>query len=229
MAPGRTERSRILILDAAETAFRQNSFADVSVEEIAQRAGLTRQTVYNLFACKEDIVSQLVIRAEARPESAFRSRIAANEAALVILEDALLGSARWCLANPSIALLALSGAAGKPTPTPPPGRPSFQRLVRDLLVLGQRQRVIRSDEDPNIMALVLLGTYAQVMLHALPDGSFQEKKLKYLLRLLVEGIGERQAPPAGQARPKHAKARKPSTAPKTRSKTTSKTASKRLP
>jgi len=32
------------------------------------------------------------------------------------------------------------------------------------------------------------------MLHALPDGSFQEKKLKYLLRLLVEGIGERKTP-----------------------------------
>jgi hypothetical protein len=90
-------------------------------------------------------------------------------------------------------------------------------------VLGQRQGVIRSDEDPNIMALVLLGTYAQAMLHALPHGSFPEKKLKYLLRLLVEGIGERQTP-AGQARPKRAKARKPNTA----SRTTSKTASKRL-
>ncbi|MGO4833629.1 TetR/AcrR family transcriptional regulator, partial [Rhizobiaceae sp. 2RAB30] len=37
--PKRTERSRILILDAAETAFREKGFASTSVEEIAMRAG----------------------------------------------------------------------------------------------------------------------------------------------------------------------------------------------
>jgi TetR/AcrR family transcriptional regulator, regulator of autoinduction and epiphytic fitness len=207
----RTDRSRNLILDAAEVAFRQNSFANVSVEEIAQRAGLTRQTVYNLFASKEEIVSQLVIRAEAKPAAAFRARMAANEAALVLLEDALLGSARWCLANPTVALFALAGPAAGPSTTPPPGRPSFQLLIRDLLLLGQRQRVIRRDEDPNIMALVLLGSYAQAMVHGLADGSLLEKKLKYLLRLLVEGFGERRAP-AGKARPKRAKKPGPKTA-----------------
>jgi TetR/AcrR family transcriptional regulator of autoinduction and epiphytic fitness len=207
----RADRSRNLILDAAETVFRQKSYADVSVEEIAQRAGLTRQTVYNLFASKEDIVAQLVIRVEAHHDPAFRVRMAANEAALVILEDALLASARWCLANPTIALLALAGSAGKPSPTPPADHASFQRLVRDLLVLGQRQHAIRNDEDPDIMALVLLGTYAQTMRYTLSDGSFREKKLKYLLRLLVEGIGERQTP-ASRVRPKRTKRAKPKTA-----------------
>jgi hypothetical protein len=72
-------------------------------------------------------------------------------------------------------------------------------LVRDLLALGQQQRLIRGDEDPNIMALVLLGTYAQAILHALPDGIFHAKKLKYLLRLLVEGIGEKSS--GGKSRP----------------------------
>ena len=198
----RTDRSRHLILEAAEAAFRQTSFTEVSVEEIAQRAGLTRQTVYNLFASKEEIVAQLIFRAEARHDEALRSRIAANEDALAILEDALLGSARWCLANPTIARLALSGPAPRAPAAAPAGRASFQLLVRDLLALGQRQRLIRKDEDPNIMALVLLGTYAQAILDALPDGVFHEKKLKYLLRLLVEGIGEKSK---ARSRPKRAK------------------------
>ena len=106
MPLNRTDRSRHLILDAAETAFRQTSFTEVSVEEIAQRAGLRRQTVYNLFASKEEIVAQLIFRAEARHDAALRSRIAENEDALAVLEDALLGSTRWCLANPTIARLA---------------------------------------------------------------------------------------------------------------------------
>jgi len=199
----RTDRSRHLILDAAETAFREASFTEISVEAIAQRAGLTRQTVYNLFASKEEIVAQLIFRAEARHDAGLRSRIAAGEDALAILEDALLGSARWCLANPTIARLALTGPAARASASPPAGRASFQLLVRDLLALGQRQHLIRKDEDPNIMALVLLGTYAQAILHALPDGIFHEKKLKYLLRLLVEGIGEKSS--RAKSRPKRAK------------------------
>src|SRR4051794_30062886 len=118
----RTDRSRSLILDAAETALQRASFADISVEEIAQAAGLTRQTVYNLFVSKEEIVSQLISRAEARKDAAFRARIAANEAALAVLEDALQGSARWCLANPAIARLALTAPAAKQSTTPPAGR-----------------------------------------------------------------------------------------------------------
>jgi len=202
----RTDRSRNLILDAAEAAFQRASFAEISVEEIAQAAGLTRQTVYNLFASKEEIVSQLISRAEARKDAAFRARIAANE-------DALQGSAHWCLANPAIARLALTAPAAKPSTSPPAGRASFQLLVRDLLVLGQRQGVIRKDEDPNIMALVLLGTFAQALLHALPDGAFPDKKLKYLLRLLVEGIGI-QRPSRAKSIPKRTKKTKRKTAPK---------------
>jgi AcrR family transcriptional regulator len=211
MAPKRTERSRNLILDAAEAAFQRDAFAEVSVEAIAQAAGLTRQTVYNLFASKEEIVSQLIVRVEARGDAAHRARIAANEDALTILEDAFLGSARWCLANPAIAHLALTAPAVRPSTAPPPDRASFQLLVRDLLVLGQRQRVIRSDEDPNIMALVLLGTYAQALLYALPEGAFPAKKLKYLLRLLVEGIGERRVSKAKSAK-KRTKRAKPKAA-----------------
>ena len=97
----------------------------------------------------------------------------------------------------------LSGPAVRPSASPPSGRASFQLLVRDLLALGQRQHPIRRDEDPNIMALVLLGTYAQAILHALPDGIFHEKKLKYLLRLQVEGIGEKSS--RTKSRPKRAK------------------------
>ena len=210
----RTDRSRHLILDAAETAFRQTSFTEVSVEEIAQRAGLTRQTVYNLFASKEEIVAQLIFRAEARHDAALRSRIAANENALAVLGDALLGSARWCMANPTIARLALTGPAPRPSASPPAGRASFQLLVRDLLALGQRQGLIREDEDPNHMALVLLGAYAQTILQALPDGIFHEKKLKYLLWLLVEGMGEKSS--KAKSRPNRAK--KAKKAIKTRSK-----------
>ncbi|PWK72661.1 TetR/AcrR family transcriptional regulator [Aminobacter sp. AP02] len=186
--PKRTERSRILILDAAHAAFGEKGFAATSVEEIARRAGLTRKTVYNLFASKDDIALQLIARVEAN-DAPYRDRMADGEDALRLLEDVFLDSAAWCLANPSLAKLALAPAE-RPSFEPPPGRPSFQRLVGDILMLGQRQGVIRKDDAPNFMALILLGIYGQAMLSALAGGQLNKDEIKHIIRIVVEGIGE---------------------------------------
>jgi len=187
--PKRTERSRILILDAADAAFRGKGFPNTSMAEIAALAGLTRKTVYNLFSSKEEIALQLIGRAEA-DDAPYRARMEADEDVFPLLEAVFLDSARWCLTNPSLARLALAPAK-RPSLEPPPDRPSFQRLVRDLLALGQRQGVIRRDEDPNFMALVLLGIYGQAMLTSLSEEQFSEDEIRHVIRIVVEGIGER--------------------------------------
>lgn len=191
--PKRTDRSRALILDAADVAFRELGFDNTGMEEIARRAGLTRKTVYNLFSSKEEIALQLIAQVEAESDPAYRARIAANEDVFTQLENVLNDSAGWCLANPSLAWLALAPAE-RPTLEPPAGRPSFQRLVRDILVLGQRQGKIRTDEDPNFMALVLLGIYGQAMLSALAGFPFGGDDISRLVRVVVEGIGARNRP-----------------------------------
>lgn len=188
----RTDRSRLLILDAAYMAFRELGFAATSVEEIANRAGLTRKTVYNLFASKEDIASQLIARAEA-DDAPYRAMMLAGEDVFSVLESVLLDSAKWCLDNPSLAKLALSPAE-RPSIEPPPGRPSFQRLVRDILGLGQSQGVIRKDESPDFMALILLGIYGQAMLSVLAGRQFSGDEIRKIIRIVVEGIGERPLP-----------------------------------
>jgi TetR/AcrR family transcriptional regulator of autoinduction and epiphytic fitness len=186
--PSRTGRSRALILDAAYQAFRELGFSETSMEEIATRAGLTRKTVYNLFDSKEEIALKLIARVEA-DDARYRVRIAANENVLSLLETVLRDSARWCLANPALARLALSPAQ-RPSLDPPADRPSFQRIVRDILVLGQHQGIIRKDDDPNFMSLVLLGIYGQAMLTALTVGSLGDEDIPHIIRIVVEGIGE---------------------------------------
>lgn len=179
-----------MILDAADAAFRELGFAETTVEEIAHRAGLTRKTAYNLFETKEDIALRLIERIEAEPDALYRARIEANESVLSLLEKVLLDSAGWCLANPSLARLALAPQR-RPSLEPPAGRPSLQRLVADILALGQRQCVIRRDEDPKLMALLLLGIYGQAMLTALAGGPFDASDIRRIIRLVVEGIGSR--------------------------------------
>jgi cytochrome P450 len=58
-----------------------------------------------------------------------------------------------------------------PTVAPSAARsPVLQRLVTDLLVLGQRQSVIRKDDDPNFMSLVCLKSMARQYLRPLQQG-----------------------------------------------------------
>lgn len=184
----RTDRSRAQILDAADKAFRQLGFEGTSVEEIANRAGLTRKTVYNLFGSKEEIALCLIARAEAE-DAGYRARIAANDDAVGLIETVLIDSARWCLANPALARLALAPRE-RPSLAPPPDRPSFQGLVRDILELGQRQGRIRQDEPVEFMTLILLGVYGQAMLSALPRGTADDSEIRKIVRLVMEGIGD---------------------------------------
>lgn len=188
--PKRTERSRKLILEAADALFRDGGMSGASMEDIAQRAGLTRKTLYNLFSSKEEIAFQLVIRVEAQGVAMFRPRIEAGESALPLLGEVLASSARWCRENPSLARLALAGPE-KPTGVPPADRPSFHGLVGDLMRLGQYQGVIRADVEANGLALLLLGAYAQTMLFALAGGPLAEDAITTLLRLMIEGFGSR--------------------------------------
>ena len=57
-----TTRSRIL--DAAFEAVRDFGVSRTTVEDVAQRAGLSRQTVYRYFPSKEHLVLALVLREE---------------------------------------------------------------------------------------------------------------------------------------------------------------------
>src|SRR5260370_39286886 len=50
--PGRTERKRRAILQEAEALFLDRGFVGASVEEVAARAAVSKQTVYKQFESK---------------------------------------------------------------------------------------------------------------------------------------------------------------------------------
>jgi AcrR family transcriptional regulator len=63
--------SRTAIVDAARRLFLQRGFGAVSMDELAEAAGVARRTLYNQFASKEDIFREMLLRVSRHLEHAL--------------------------------------------------------------------------------------------------------------------------------------------------------------
>jgi TetR/AcrR family transcriptional regulator of autoinduction and epiphytic fitness len=63
--------SRDAIVEAAVRLFLERGFGSVSMEELAEAAGVARRTLYNQFASKEQIFREMLLRVAGQLEGAF--------------------------------------------------------------------------------------------------------------------------------------------------------------
>lgn len=71
MPRGRRGESREAIIAAAQHLFLERGFGSVSMDELAEAAGVARRTLYNQFASKEEIFREMLLRVSGQLESAF--------------------------------------------------------------------------------------------------------------------------------------------------------------
>src|SRR5690606_26441798 len=65
----RVARSRAAVIEAARTLFLRNGYAGTTMEEIAAAAGRTKRTVYNNFADKDALFTEIVVEVTGYAES----------------------------------------------------------------------------------------------------------------------------------------------------------------
>src|ERR687887_517789 len=87
------EGTRARILDATFSAVRDFGISRTTVEDVAQRAGLSRQTVYRYFPSKDHLVVALVSREEEKFLDGVRAAFLEHED----LEEAVRQSVRFVL------------------------------------------------------------------------------------------------------------------------------------
>ena len=63
--------SREAIVEAASRLFLERGFGSVSMDELAEAAGLARRTLYNQFTSKEEIFREMLLRVSGQFEEAF--------------------------------------------------------------------------------------------------------------------------------------------------------------
>ncbi|MEV1023274.1 helix-turn-helix domain-containing protein [Streptomyces sp. NPDC050264] len=148
-------RNRRLLLDAATATFAEQGL-DASMNEIAQRAGLAKGTVFRHFPTKEDLLSAIMLRLLDGLAGAARELLEAADAAAALREFMTAG----------VETLAADRAFCEVI-----GRPSLQQSeVRDaiadlcvaveaLTARAREQGVIRGDVTGTDIVLLLGGIH----------------------------------------------------------------------
>src|SRR3954470_19214227 len=102
---GRSELARLAVLAAADDLLVEHGFAALTMEGIARRAGVAKQTIYRWWPCKAEIL--LATRIEDRPK---RSPVPAGKPTADGIRGYLRAFARFLARDPAgkvlLALLA---------------------------------------------------------------------------------------------------------------------------
>ncbi len=76
-----------LILDAATTVMRRNSYADATVQDILDEAGLSTRAFYRHFGSKDDLVKAIYRRDAERSAKRLADRVAAATSPRAAVEE----------------------------------------------------------------------------------------------------------------------------------------------
>lgn len=180
-------RNRQLLLNAAARAFAEQGI-EVSIAEIAQRAGIGKGTVFRHFATKDELVAAIMGEMlDSLVAVGVRLADAADPAA-ALLEFMTTG----------IELLArdrgLCDVVGRPALQHADVRAGIGRLsdvVETLTDRARRQGAVRQDITGQDIVLLLGGVHQT----AAPLERSQPQLWRRYLRLVFDGILARSAPP----------------------------------
>ena len=177
--PERTEQTRAKIMGAVRELLAEGSFHEARVEEVAERAGVSRATLYQHYRSRVDLVDAMCDTFALNPALlAIREAVALEDPEQAVSETVALSVRFW--ASEDAVLGQLYGVAAID--------PAARALV-------ERQRADRRDE---------LGRLARNLRRAgiLPAGTSERRALELLMvltsyetyrELRLTGLDERQA------------------------------------
>jgi TetR/AcrR family transcriptional regulator, cholesterol catabolism regulator len=207
---GRRERKKLetkeRILECAVALFASRGYDSTTMEEIGESADVARATVFNYFARKEDIVSEVFRRRRAQLAGLINEAKETTSNTADRLRRALGGLARLYEDDPATgrAIVRAWLRAGGPLW---PEATDSAALLADLVRAGQVQGEISPDLDASCAGLVILDAYIGVVYRwvSQEDGRFAlEENVMAALDLVLGGI-TREPPGKRPLRPKRAR------------------------
>lgn len=184
-------QARQKILTAAAQQFERQGFANTSIADIMQAAGLSVGTFYNYFGSKEEVLLTLAKNLREDVEAEISAASAVNQSAAEILERCCICTARLIDENRFILPLFISASehSDKPEQISQSLSPGFRELFEEIILRGQRLKEFRSDVPANIISEMIHSIYQTTAFSKL-EISFQEN-IGLKIKILLDGIREK--------------------------------------
>lgn len=183
--------ARQIILTVATQQFECQGFANTSIADIMQAAGLGVGTFYNYFSSKEEVLLMLAKNLREDVESEISATGEVNQSSAEILERCCVCTARLIDENRFILPLFISASerSDKPEQISQSLSPGFKEMFEEIILRGQRQGEFRSDVSANIISEMIHSIYQTTAFSKL-EISFQEN-IRLKVKILLDGIREK--------------------------------------
>ncbi|WP_181312387.1 TetR/AcrR family transcriptional regulator [Nocardioides campestrisoli] len=166
----RRERTRALVLDAAEQLLSRRAAEEIRVEDVAAAAGISPASVYVHFGTKDGLLAAVAERVLAVATEALRTAYAAQAPPLERFAGVGAAYLRLLLDHPAVLkYLTATGERGPRTPVESEVvtrfgelRREFEESIRDAVGSGAIREV-----DPELMSYFLFGAWNGVAALAL--------------------------------------------------------------
>lgn len=158
----RRERTRALLLDAAEKLASQRAPEEIRIEDVAAEAGISPASVYVHFGTKDGLLAAVTERVLAVATETLRAAYAAETSPLERFAGVGAAYLRLLLDHPVVVkYLTATGERGPSTPVETEVverfgelRREFEQSIREAVESGAIRRV-----DPGLMSYFLFGAW----------------------------------------------------------------------
>jgi len=168
---GRPGHSLESLLAVAVTVFNERGYEATSMDELAQRAGVTKSAIYHHVPGKEELLRLAVDRALDGLFAVTREPEATTGPAIDRLEHVVRGSVQVLTTElPFVTLLLRVRGNTDVERAALQRRREFDHVVRDLVRAARREGSVRADVDPALIGRLLFGTVNSLTEWYRPDG-----------------------------------------------------------
>jgi AcrR family transcriptional regulator len=188
------------ILEAAAGLFAEQGFDATSVQQIVERAAVTKGAMYHYFRSKDDLLYEiyhsLIQEQLAGLERILRQRLPLPETLRDVIADLVVTTAAH-LAEAAVFGREMHKLAGARMAELRAARRRYHEAFRDLLTQGQRTGLFGAAASAETVTLMVFGIVNQLPHWYRPDGPTTPRQLAdEIAAFVLTGLGADPLPPA---------------------------------
>ena len=184
------------LIEVATQVFYEKGYDGASLQDIADRLGMLKGSLYYYIQSKEDLLFDVISSVHRDGLAVIRSRAEVEGDPLRRLESVIVGHVEHTCRNlvpTAVFLHELSALPGERRAEVLGSEHAYQGVFRDLIEQAQARGDVRADLDPRLAALSVLGSTNWVYRWFRPGGAFSPEQIgAELAEMSIRGIATEQ-------------------------------------